>query len=627
MEQQTHLFADYRFLIPKTHSSPVGTQGEMATSIPYVLEPGITPESIRREMARQPHMRQLAKLLDPQRQIYLLHSTSQEQLELAAQYIGTFHRLHQGHSAFDWDICPDDEDSDPSGDELDDLMSSGDSEDCSFDFEAELPCVEGYEVIQIYGSHDNFFGGMGGFGFMPQQQGRRTPWWLRNTQAPLAIRWDAGNCPALTQSLQSMRDQRAFVVVLWRDHREEAEDFQIMDSDFNRAYGVEDLAFELETDVVTIEQPQADSLYKQQALCQLARQHGSQIPRGKTAAAVLHLVEDARGDVDNRTLSKAISNALLRRHRTGPLNVKDFAYLSRFSEAKKNTPALSAQRTMIGQQQVERQLKQIVDTLAFQKKRQQLGLGGDPIHCTFAFLGAPGTGKTTWALRLADQMAELGLLENTESICLNAAELKAKYVGHTTGRVKALFEQYGVIILDEAYSLTEGEDADCFTQEALAQLCVELEKHASDRLVIFAGYGGDGDPRSDRMLRFLQCNPGISSRVAFKIHFENFQPKELVQVFRAMMDDSGYQVPEESDETVEDFFHRLQANRQDFGNCREARNLADRVKVHMSVRLAGDKALNREKACHILPEDISAAVEDILGEEQMLRRSASSIGF
>ena len=60
---------------------------------------------------------------------------------------------------------------------------------------------------------------------------------------------------------------------------------------------------------------------------------------------------------------------------------------------------------------------------------------------------------------------------------------------------------------------------------------------------------------------------------------------------------------------------------------RQARNLADRVKVHMSVRLAGDKALNREKACHILPEDISAAVEDILGEEQMLRRSASSIGF
>ena len=125
---ESHSSADYRFLIPKTHSSPVGTQGEMATSIPYCLEPGITPDSIRREMARQPHMRQLAKFLAPQRQIYLLQSTSQEQLELAAQYIGTFHRLHQGHRAFDWAIYPDDADSDSPGAALDDLQSSGDSE-------------------------------------------------------------------------------------------------------------------------------------------------------------------------------------------------------------------------------------------------------------------------------------------------------------------------------------------------------------------------------------------------------------------------------------------------------------------------------------------------------------------
>ena len=626
MKSKTSSCADYHFLIPQVHTTPINTWGEMARSIPYCLEPGVTRESIRRELARQPHMAQLAKALDEENRVYLIHGSNEEQLELAAQYIGTFHRLGQEADALDWEDCVE-EDDESDSDAEDDLQDNS-SEDLisNFHFHQELPLIDGYELMQFYGDSGNYFGGMGGFGFRPQERGRRAPWWLRNTSSPLAVRW-CGSAGALANIVQSMKTERAFLIFMWKESKETAA-YEAMDDDLiGPSFNAEDMAFELETPALRIEDPQTDSPYKQQVLCQLARQRGSSIARGKSAAAVLHLVEDYRGNVDNHTLSKAISNALLRRKGTGPLGVKDFEYLSTFRAAKQKAPGPDGRRTMVGQKEVERQLRQIVDTLAFQKKRQQLGLGGDPIHCTFAFLGAPGTGKTTWAMRLAREMEKLGLLENTESICMNAAELKAKYVGHTTGRVKALFDQYGVIILDEAYSLTDGGDADCFTQEALAQLCVELEKHASDRLVIFAGYGGSGDPRSDRMLRFLQCNPGISSRVAFKIRFENFQPPELVQVFRAMLGDSGYQVPPESDGAVENFFRRLQTSREDFGNCREARNLADRVKVHMSARLAGKTGLTRKEACTVLPEDIAAATEDILGEERMLRRSAPSIGF
>lgn len=626
MKHETGVSLDYRFLIPQVHTTPINTWGEMARSIPYCLEPGITQEGIRRELARQPHMAQLAKALDEENRIYLIHGSNEEQLELAAQYIGTFHRLGQGTGCMDWDDCVE-EDDESDSDAEEDLQDSG-SEDLisNFHFHEELPLIDGFELMQFYGESGNYFGGIGGFGFRPQERGRRTPWWLRNTAAPLAVRW-CGDAGTLASVVQSMKMERAFLIFMWKDSQETTTYEAVDEGFFGPAFTVEDIAFELETPALQIEAPQTDSPYKQQVLCQLARQRGSSIARGKNAAAVLHLVEDYRGNVDNRTLSKAISNALLRRKRTGPLGVKDFEYLSTFRAVKQKVAAPDGQRTMVGQKEVERRLRQIVDTLAFQKKRQQLGLGGDPIHCTFAFLGAPGTGKTTWAMRLAKEMEKLGFLENTESICMNAAELKAKYVGHTTGRVKALFDQYGVIILDEAYSLTDGGDADCFTQEALAQLCVELEKHASDRLVIFAGYGGNGDPRSDRMVRFLQCNPGISSRVAFKIHFENFQPSELAQVFRTMLSDSGYQVPQESDGVVEDFFRQLQTSREDFGNCREARNLADRVKVHMSVRLASQKGITKQEASQVLPEDITFATEDILSEERMLRRAAPSIGF
>lgn len=38
-------------------------------------------------------------------------------------------------------------------------------------------------------------------------------------------------------------------------------------------------------------------------------------------------------------------------------------------------------------------------------------------------------------------------------------------------------------------------EIDSFSQEAIAQLIVELEKHGMDRLVMFAGYGGENDER------------------------------------------------------------------------------------------------------------------------------------
>ena len=94
-----------------------------------------------------------------------------------------------------------------------------------------------------------------------------------------------------------------------------------------------------------------------------------------------------------------------------------------------------------------------------------------------------------------------------------------------------------------------------------------------------------------------------------------------------MMESGGYQVPEESLEAVETFFRCLQTGREDFGNCREARNLADRVKVCMSARLASETALTCQQVTQVLPEDISAAVENLMDEERMLRRAAPFIGF
>ena len=76
---------------------------------------------------------------------------------------------------------------------------------------------------------------------------------------------------------------------------------------------------------------------------------------------------------------------------------------------------------------------------------------------------------------------------------MNAAQLKGKYVGHTAHRIAELFDSFDAIFLDEAYSLAANDAGtmDIFSQEGLAQLCVELEEHAREKSSLYSlGTGG-----------------------------------------------------------------------------------------------------------------------------------------
>lgn len=187
---------------------------------------------------------------------------------------------------------------------------------------------------------------------------------------------------------------------------------------------------------------------------------------------------------------------------------------------------------------------------------------------------------------------------------------------------RSIFEQYGIIILDEAYSLTENS-GDSYSGEVLSQLCVELERHGQDRLVIFAGYGGTAG--ENPMNRFFRANPGIDSRVPFKIVFPNFTPGELADVYRAMLQEEQYRLDPRWLDMVRQFFAgRIRS--ASFGNCREVRNLADRTKLLLASRLHGDPDLNRDKLCTIDREDVARAIAQ-LEEEASITQAREAIGF
>lgn len=616
---------EYQFVCPNLQQRVIGTQGEVARFLPYRTE--VTSEAILRELRRQPHMAQLTARLDRDRQLYLLEGDRMELLLLAAEYIASYHR-QLDTLACHWDCDSDCEDPDCGED-----WQDGDPNLRSFDFSQNIPFLTLQQLQSFYFPNEGL--GFGNQMYRPDMVPQKRPWWTLAQDAPLVVSLEdpdseggffSFSMSPLPRLLRALGERPLIVILSLRPRLG-------IDPESGPDWGegfcsmtMDDLSFELETDCVHLESPNQESRYKQDILRQLARARQAPLVRDASPLRILSLIEEHRGNVDNQTIAKSVSNALLRRKGSGPLRERDFAYLSAvFPRRQPGRSQEEQERALVGQEDIRRRLEQVAASISLQKRRKALGLPCSPIHYTFAFLGAPGTGKTSWAMWLAREMVRRNLLPNANSISINAAELKAKYVGHTTGKIKALFQQYSVIILDEAYSLSEGDDA--FSREALAQLCVELEEHAEDRLVIFAGYGGSSDPEDNRMLRFLQSNPGINSRVSFKIHFPSLRSEELVAVLRSMLEQERYTLPEDFPALAEGFF-RQRMGRRAFGNCREARNLADRVKLHLAARLGDCSECGGEALSDILPQDIQGAAAEILEEYRLLERDGERrIGF
>jgi stage V sporulation protein K len=90
-----------------------------------------------------------------------------------------------------------------------------------------------------------------------------------------------------------------------------------------------------------------------------------------------------------------------------------------------------------------------------------------------------------------------------------------------------------VFFIDEAYSLVPDGRGDIFGQEAINTLLKMMEDHREDLVVIVAGY-------KNEMSRFIDSNPGLKSRFARSIHFEDYSPAELTNIFKVRCEQHGY---------------------------------------------------------------------------------------
>jgi probable Rubsico expression protein CbbX len=190
---------------------------------------------------------------------------------------------------------------------------------------------------------------------------------------------------------------------------------------------------------------------------------------------------------------------------------------------------------LVGLVPVKKKVEEIGSLLLVDRARQRFGLSSARPNLHMCFTGAPGTGKTTVALMMADLLHRLGYLETDNLVHAMRDDLVAEYIGQTAPKTKRVLGRAmgGVLFIDEAYTLYRAQDSKDYGQECIDILMQVMENERSRLVVILAGY-------KDRMDQFFESNPGMRSRVAHHLDFAAYEVDELLAIGELMLGRSSY---------------------------------------------------------------------------------------
>lgn len=232
---------------------------------------------------------------------------------------------------------------------------------------------------------------------------------------------------------------------------------------------------------------------------------------------------------------------------------------------------------LIGMPQLKQDIQNIVNLIKIQQMRSSKGMKTVAMSRHLVFTGNPGTGKTTVARLLSQIYRKLGILNSGHLVEVDRAGLVAGYVGQTAIKTDEVIKKAigGVLFIDEAYTLSN----DDFGKEAIDTILKRMEDYREELIVIVAGY-------PDKMLSFIQSNPGLESRFNKYIQFDDYLPQELVQIFEMMCVEQNYCVDQKALDKVYTYAEKQFTNRNDnFSNARLMRNVFEQTITNQANRL------------------------------------------
>lgn len=259
--------------------------------------------------------------------------------------------------------------------------------------------------------------------------------------------------------------------------------------------------------------------------------------------------------------------------------------------------------SLVGLENVKQDVHSLMNFIKVTKIREKRGMKVPTISYHLVFTGNPGTGKTTVARLVAKLYYHMGIFPQGQLVETDRSALVAGYLGQTAIKTQKVIQQAmgGVLFVDEAYSLA-GETDDSYGKEAIETILKAMEDHRDELVVIVAGY-------TELMHKFIDSNPGLSSRFSKYFEFPDYTGEELLAIFEGFCQKNGYSLEEDARTLLKEQFEVLyEARDEHFGNARAARNIFEKAINAQADRIAGQSDFTDADLENLTAEDISAAV-------------------
>jgi probable Rubsico expression protein CbbX len=275
---------------------------------------------------------------------------------------------------------------------------------------------------------------------------------------------------------------------------------------------------------------------------------------------------------------------------------------------------------LVGLKSVKTRVREISSVLLFDRIReiQELSTLQSSLH--MAFTGGSGTGKTSVAQKLAMVLRSLGYLTKGHLTNVTREDLVGQYVGHTAPKTREQLQkaQGGILFIDEAHHLYKPDNERDYGSEAIELLLQVMENQRDDLILIFSG-------GKNKIEKFFNSNPGISSRIGNHVDFPNYTPDDLVEITTFLLhNENRYKYTPETIEILNFYISQL-VSFPAFANARTIKVFLNQLLSYQAIRLektlTAKGSLDYESLVTVKAEDFDYFTEEdfinIIGSEKV----------
>lgn len=293
---------------------------------------------------------------------------------------------------------------------------------------------------------------------------------------------------------------------------------------------------------------------------------------------------------------------------------------------------------MIGLASVKNKISDYRNLILMEKKRNAMGLPTQMHSLHAAFIGNPGTGKTTVAGLLGKILKEMGMLSKGHVVYEERSTLLGQYYSSEGEKTIAAMKRAkgGILFIDEAYTLYKPEDPKDPGMNILTTLLTALADESNrDWMLLLAGYPGP-------MKNLLNGNPGLESRIpeANRYYFDDYSIDELMQIGDFYCRQKCYELAKDARKALLSVVKRAyNMHDETFGNGRYMETLFSEEILHnMAQRVSKISSPTREQLITIEKEDIPslkqgdykkslAKLHQMVGLQQLKKSISNHLNF